>query len=90
MARSAYVKTLAIIFIVYSSLGIIGSTIGLCCVNYIPSWFVEKGTQIQSSVYPTLYTVFGFLAFHYLLLLFLSTCLMALNKDSNTIKTSKK
>jgi hypothetical protein len=91
MGKSTYVKTFAIIFLVYCSLGFIASVVGLFYVNYLPSLFVEKGTEIPSGVYPALYSVLGLLAFHYLLLLFISTCLLVLNKkESNTTKAPKK
>ena len=89
MGKSAYVKAFAIILIVICSLGILGSCFGLFYVGYFPSLFVEKGTEIPSSVYPTLYAVFGFLLFHFILLLLIGTCLLVLNKKESNTATKK-
>jgi len=86
MGKSKYVKTIAIIFVVFSSLGLLGSIFGLCYTKYLPSHFVQQGTAVPSSTYQGLYAIFGFLTFHYLLFLFLSTCLLVLNKDDGGVK----
>jgi len=79
--KSTYVKTISIISVVYCSLGIIGSFVGLLNAKAIPVMIAEPGAIIPPAVYSASYALFGFLLFNYLLMLFLSICFLVLNDD---------